>query len=111
MKWALIAGGRGSRLELMRIMPGVGLGGMALRHGAVCRANAADNAEWLAACPVMLAEKLLSGVAFPVFDGSGAPAGVMLFGRRHGLPYAEADAGWIAPLIPRFIEMVGDGAL
>ncbi|MFC4102266.1 GAF domain-containing protein [Paenibacillus xanthanilyticus] len=83
MRWQIVLGGRNGKVGQMKIKPGVGLGGMVLRHGTVYTVNDGENAELLEACPVMLAERLASGIACPLIESDTGPAaGILLFGRR-----------------------------
>ncbi|WP_152401887.1 hypothetical protein [Paenibacillus cellulositrophicus] len=96
MGWDRILGSSNVRVRQMTIKPGVGLGGMVMRHGTVYTAHEGENPFMREECPVMLAEKLLSGMAFPVTTGhSTASSGILLLGRRDGRAYTKTETAWI----------------
>ncbi|RIX50488.1 hypothetical protein D3P08_19565 [Paenibacillus nanensis] len=112
LKWDVMVGSRSERIGQMMLKPGIGLGGMAIRHGIPYRANRLENPAMLTECPVMLAEKLVSGVAIPLaLVTAGGMGGVLLLGRREGMPYANEEMGMIESFIPHFVEIMNAEAL
>ncbi|GKU78851.1 GAF domain-containing protein [Paenibacillus sp. L3-i20] len=112
MKWNISMGSRNDRVGQMKLRPGIGIGGMVLRHGAVFRVNENENKGMLTECPVMLAEKLASGIAFPII----APVptyrnGILILGRRNNQFYDEQEIEMVQSLLPNLIEMMGAEAL
>ncbi|OZB91223.1 hypothetical protein [Paenibacillus sp. XY044] len=96
MGWDRVLGGSNVRVQQMVIKPGIGLGGMVMRHGTVYTVHEGEKPFMREECPVMLAEKLLSGMAFPVTAGnSTSSSGILLLGRRDGRAYAKPEAAWI----------------
>ncbi|TYP71772.1 hypothetical protein [Paenibacillus methanolicus] len=92
MRWQIVLGGRKGKVEQIRIKPGIGLGGMVLRHGTIYTVNDRENADLLEACPVMLAEGLGTGIACPLLESAtGSAAGILLFGRRGNEAYAKFE--------------------
>lgn len=112
LKWETMIGNRSERIGQMMLKPGIGLGGMALRHGISYRANRLENPAMLRECPVMLAEKLVSGIAIPLaVKTAGGMGGVLLLGRREELSYANEEVGMIESFIPHFVEIMNAEAL
>lgn len=114
MRWQIVLGGRNGKVGQMNIKPGVGLGGMVLRHGTVYTVNDRENAELLAVCPVMLAERLGAGIACPlVVGGMGSAAGILLFGRRGKEAYEKnaLSRTWGQSLLPGLLAGNRDDAI
>lgn len=88
MKWALIAGSRNGKILTLKLAPGVGPAGMALRLGREYRYSLAAGSAAGAAgdhCPVMLAERLTAAAAYPLAKLNGpVSGGLLLLGRRAG---------------------------
>lgn len=105
MKWDVVVGSRDGRIKQMRIKPGIGLGGMVMRHGIHYMVNDHHNPSMRGECPVMLAEKLESGMAFPLslLSGQRSSCGVLLLGRRTAM-YREEDAVSALPLIKEMLK-------
>ncbi|MFB9324861.1 hypothetical protein ACFFSY_02755 [Paenibacillus aurantiacus] len=109
MRWNIVLGGRNAKVAQLKIKPGVGIGGMVLRHGTVYTVNEIENAELLTECPVMLAERLTAGIAYPVQAEPGGYSGILLLGRRGRQAYEKKELPWAeAPL--RLSELTGDKA-
>ncbi|RXZ79178.1 hypothetical protein EBB07_24170 [Paenibacillaceae bacterium] len=84
MMWRYIAGSRDLRILQMKIVPGVGMAGMVLRHGTPWLGTGGEHGGRMD-CPVMIAEKLNTAIAFPMGpEGSRSIEGVLLLGRREG---------------------------
>ncbi|MCR2804056.1 hypothetical protein [Paenibacillus soyae] len=99
MKWDIVIGSRSDRLERMKIKPGIGLGGMVLRHGMIYMVNHNQHPSMRKECPVMLAEKLESGMAFPLpLLSAESSCGVLLLGRRTDM-YMEEDIAGVQLLL------------
>lgn len=112
LKWDVLIGSRSARIGHMKLKSGIGLGGMALRHGIYYQANHRENPAMLTECPVMLAEKLASGIAFPISAAAlSSVQGILLLGRRADQPYARQEIAFIQSFIPHFVEIMNAGAL
>jgi hypothetical protein len=93
MIWNTVLGSLNGKVEHMRIQPGIGIGGIVLRHGTACIVDERRNASILRECPVILAEKLRSAIGLPV-PADGIPysiRGILLLGRRNDLPFTEEE--------------------
>lgn len=93
MTWNTVLGSLNGKVEHMRIQPGIGIGGIVLRHGTACIVDERRNAAILRECPVILAEKLRSAIGLPV-PADGIPysiRGILLLGRRNDLPFMEEE--------------------
>ncbi|WP_336785155.1 hypothetical protein [Paenibacillus sp. MMO-177] len=100
MKWNAVIGSLNGKVEHMRIQPGIGIGGMVLRHGTAWRVDKRTNNALLRECPVMLAEKLQTALGLPVpASHSNHAGGIMLLGRRKDLPFTEEEAQRISSLL------------
>lgn len=111
LKWDAVIGSRSERISKMKLKAGIGLGGMALRHGIRYQANPSENPSMLAECPVMLAEKLVSGIAFPVISTADSVSGILLLGRREDLPFASQEILFVESLISNAVEIINGEAL
>ncbi|MBB3110972.1 nitrogen regulatory protein A [Paenibacillus phyllosphaerae] len=105
MRWQIVLGSRNGRVSRMAIKPGIGIGGMVLRHGTVYTVSERENAELLAQCPVMLAERLEAGFACPLLgNGSGSADGILLLGSRGEHSYERSgiariwEQSWLSGL-------------
>ncbi len=106
-RWRHSYGERSSRLARMELKTGVGIGGMAIRLGVPYLASALENAHMLAECPVMLAERLSAGIAFPLPGRArGQGVGVLLLGRREPIPFVGNDIRTIAARLPIPLERI-----
>lgn len=103
-KWDIVVGSRNGRIKQMKIKPGIGLGGMVLRHGIIYLANRHQPASMRWECPVMLSEKLESCLAFPLpsLSGGSSACGVFLLGRRAGM-FMDQDIAGIRMLIEEML--------
>ncbi|WP_336773745.1 hypothetical protein [Paenibacillus sp. MMO-58] len=100
MKWNLVIGSLNGKIEHMRIQPGIGIGGMVLRHGTACLVNGLKNTSLLRECPVILAEKLVTAIGLPVPAGDPYYVdGIVLLGRRKHQPFTEEEAQGISSLL------------
>lgn len=111
LKWDAVIGSRSERTSKMKPKSGVGLGGMSLRHGIRYQANRSENPSMLSECPVMLAEKLVSGIAFPVISTADTVSGILLLGRREDLPFASQEILFVESLISNAVEIINGEAL
>ncbi|MBW7477149.1 hypothetical protein K0T92_20750 [Paenibacillus oenotherae] len=123
MKWSTIAGSRNGKILQMKITPGVGPAGMALRLGIEYRSRSARNdIEVLAEgdshqrealrhgslsgggvdpdCPVMLAERLITAAAYPLPGaGTAIMGGILLLGRRSDRPFSSAESAAVRAVL------------
>ncbi|WP_435166080.1 hypothetical protein [Paenibacillus glycanilyticus] len=100
MKWNAAIGSLNGKVEHMRIQPGIGIGGMVLRHGTAWRVDERTNAALLRECPVMLAEKLRAALGLPVpASHPNHASGIILLGRRKDRPFTEEEAQRITSLL------------
>ncbi|MCM3630451.1 hypothetical protein M3194_24260 [Paenibacillus glycanilyticus] len=93
MKWSKVHGSLNGKVEHMKIQPGIGIGGMVLRHGTVFAVDEKRNAAMLRECPVMLAEKLISAIGVPVSSAGYTHSmnGILLLGRRSNPLFTEEE--------------------
>jgi nitrogen regulatory protein A len=103
MKWDIVIGSRNGRIKQMKIKPGIGLGGMVLRHGKSYLVNQNQQLSMRKECPVMLAEKLESGIALPLYTSEAVVCGILLLGRREGM-YTEEDVQSVQTLIEELLN-------
>lgn len=108
MKWSFISGSRNGKILTMKITPGVGPAGMALRlgreyrHGAAAGSVSCDIGHGAGgspvspnvseSCPAMLAERLVTAAAYPLLKLDGPIiGGLLLLGRRAGDVYGDCE--------------------
>ncbi|MWC29905.1 hypothetical protein [Paenibacillus sp. MMS18-CY102] len=105
MRWNFVIGSRNGKVGQMKLKPGIGMGGMVLRHGVPYAINDRDNRTLLRECPIMLAEKLAFGLAFPVPAQSlGSLNGILLLGRRGDLKYDNRVVQGLHPYLQMLVE-------
>lgn len=83
LRWKVTSGSSNERVKRMEMRPGQDLVGTALRTGRTARSDAQSPGEHTPGrCPLMLAERLVSAIAVPVFQEGSVPGAVLLVGSR-----------------------------
>ncbi|EFM12210.1 conserved hypothetical protein [Paenibacillus curdlanolyticus YK9] len=105
MRWNFVIGSRNGRVGQMKLKPGIGIGGMVLRHGVPYTINDRENPLLLGECPVMLAEKLASAIAFPVpAESLCSLNGILLLGRRSDQRYDVHEVQGLHTFLHMLVE-------
>lgn len=83
LRWKYTSGASNERVKRMEMRPGQDLVGTALRTGRTARSDAQFTGDHIPGrCPLMLAERLVSAIAVPVFQEGSVPGAVLLVGSR-----------------------------
>lgn len=83
LRWKYTFGATNERVKRMAMRPGQDLVGTALRTGRTVMLDEQSSGEYIPdRCPLMLAERLVSAIAVPMFRDGGLPNGVLLVGSR-----------------------------
>ncbi|WP_458463437.1 GAF domain-containing protein [Paenibacillus sp.] len=83
LRWKHTSGASNERVKRMEMRPGQDLVGTALRTGRTALLDAQSNGDYIPArCPLMLAERLVSAIAVPMFQEGSVPDAVLLLGSR-----------------------------
>ncbi|WP_440115546.1 GAF domain-containing protein [Paenibacillus sp. QZ-Y1] len=84
LRWKYTSGASNERVKRMEMRPGQDLVGTALRIGRTALSDAQSTEKHSPGrCPLMLAERLVSAIAVPVFqEGNVVPNAVLLVGSR-----------------------------
>ncbi|MFX3648231.1 MAG: GAF domain-containing protein [Paenibacillus sp.] len=83
LRWKYTSGASNERVKRMEMRPGQDLVGTALRTGRTARSDAQSTGDHTPGrCPLMLAERLVSAIAVPVFQEGSMPGAVLLVGSR-----------------------------
>ncbi|GGD55420.1 hypothetical protein [Paenibacillus nasutitermitis] len=99
-KWEYLWGSRSLRTRQMTVASGIGLAGMAIRHGSVCRIDSLSGLMKPADCPVMLAEHLKAAAAFALVATGGLnPEGILFIGRRTDKAFSDDEITAVAQLV------------
>lgn len=103
IKWECISGGISNRLCQMSVKPGSGIAGHVIRHGRpfILDASVPELEKERNRNPAMLAERLYSVMAVPIFEDDHID-GVLLVGKREKVHFAEDDLNQLTELARQF---------
>lgn len=106
--WKYASGSANDRYRRMRLKPGSGIAGLAIRLGRPTVPDRAAAERLRQECPVMLAEHLASAIAVPFQTGPERTA-VLLVGARRERIYGPEDVRLVADAAARIAEWMPAG--
>lgn len=91
IRWSAAFGNANERFRHLVSRPGQGLAGEVIRVGRLVHKVYAPDELSRSGDSIMVAERLLTAAAVPVYTEHGDIAGVLLMGRRTETPYSQEE--------------------